>query len=201
MGCKAERGVTLIEMLVTMFIIALLSSFVILSINIEDPNDVKSQLEKQREQLLTFATLATDRAVLTGEPIGLLIMPPNEELSWRYVWMRYRGGIWVDAEEPLVGDSFPDNIELTLEVDGELVDFYKLAELIKEGQGNQFDSIDDELQTQLPPPSIVFYPGGEVTNFLLTLFDASIIDQQLVLTSERTGNVEWLSPEQALEYL
>ncbi len=165
-----------------MFIIGIMSSAVMLSIDIGNPSSSGEILDEKIEKLLILSSLAEDEAVLTGDPVGLVLQPPHEESVWQLSWQRYRGGEWIEAGEPFESDSFPDNIEVTLEVEGELVDFPRL--------------VDNEVP---PLPSIIFYPGGEVTPFVKTIFNASEIDSQIILTSERIGTIEQLTAEEAQE--
>lgn len=176
------RGFSLIELLVVMFIIGLMIGAVSLSVNIG--GEPEQATEKEADRLLDFARLAEDRSVLTGEPIGLVILPPGKTPVWTYRWQRYRGGQWVEARSPLGVTELPESIEVSLEVEGQLVNFDRLA-----GEG-------EDPKEQPPLPSIVFYPGGEVTPFLLTLFDAQSVDNQQVLTSRRIGQVEKVDPDE-----
>ena len=177
-----QSGFSLIEILVVMFIVALLTGVLMLSINFVD--NEKSEFETELDRIIALSTLAEEQSVVTGEPIGLVINPPRDDNYWRYSWQRYRGGQWVDTEAPLTGGRFPENIELSLEVEGELVEFPKL---------------DDEDLPLLP--SVVFYPGGEVTPFIMTLFNASGIDEQQILTSQRNGRLEHMTEQEALDFL
>lgn len=176
-------GFSLIELLVVIFIIGLMVGAVSLSVNIGgEPED---QLEEEAQRLLELSRLAEDRSVLTGEPIGLLFTPPHSSpeagSTWAYEWQRYRGGQWVAAEVPLDSWQLSESMELSLEVEGTDVNFARVRG-------------DDETP---PLPSIVFYPGGEVTPFLLTLFDGEAIDEQRLLTSQRTGQVETIDADEA----
>lgn len=163
------RGFTLIELLVVLMIIGLLFTVVTLTVSFGDDE----QLDVEATRLLDMARLAEDRAVLTGEPLGLRFQPPDTEPGWSYEWLRYRGGQWSDAGEPLSSRQLPQDIELSLEVEGEQVLFERL-------NNNEEGLL----------PSIVFSPGGEVTPFYLTLFDAQEVDDQRILSSRRTGRVE-----------
>ncbi len=176
-----SRGFSLIEMLVVMFVIGIMASAVMLSIDIGGSSNSGEVLDEKVEKLLILSSLAEDEAVLTGDPIGLVLNPPHEQDVWQYAWQRYRGGAWVDAGEPFSAESFPQNIELTLEVEGELVDFPRLIQ-------------DQDDAPRLP--SIVFYPAGEVTPFLLTIFNAAEVDRPINVTSERIGKVEQLTGEE-----
>jgi general secretion pathway protein H len=197
---SAIKGFSLIELLVVLFIVGLAFGAVMLSVNFGgDPED---QLQEEAQRLLEFARLAEERAVLTGEPVGLRLIPPaaSEDIdpSWSYQWQTYRAGQWLPAEEPLNSRQLPAQMEISLQVEGQEVDLLALenpdfASGNNTNRGNQ-DGGDD----LGPLPSIVFYPGGEITPFYLTLFDAEEIDRQQVLTSQRTGAVERLDEEEAL---
>lgn len=198
---KSASGFSLIELLVVLFIIGLAFGAVSLSVNFgSDPED---QLAEEAERLLEFATVAGERAVLTGEPVGLRLIPPaassDTEPSWSYQWQIYRAGQWFPAEEPLSSQSLPAHIELSLQVEGQEVDLLAVENAASENSQRQDRNEEDANQQQLPLPSIVFYPGGEITPFYLTLFDAEEIDQQQILTSQRTGAVEKLDEEEALQ--
>lgn len=167
---KAVKGFTLIELLVVLMIIGLMFTVVTLTVSFDEGE----QLDTEAELLLDMARLAEDRSVLTGEPLGLRFVPPGAEPGWTYHWLRYRGGQWLDAGAPLDSRQLAENIELSLEVEGEQVLFERLN--------------DDNGEIVLP--NIVFFPGGEVTPFYLTLFDAQEVDDQRILSSRRTGRVE-----------
>ncbi|MGQ9426930.1 type II secretion system minor pseudopilin GspH [Gilvimarinus sp. F26214L] len=175
------RGFSLIELLVVIFIIGLLIGTVSLSVNIG--GSPEEQIETESQRLLEYSRLAEDRAVLTGEPIGLVLIEPDLEPGWRYRWQSYRGGVWVEAGPPLEAAQLPENLEVSLEVEGELVNFSRIEQR------------EDDDEDEPPLPSIVFYPGGEVTPFQLTLFDAEAVEEQRVLTSELRGRVEIVDDE------
>lgn len=194
------KGFSLIELLVVLFIIGLLFGTVSLSVNFgSDPED---ELQEEAQRLWEFAKLAEERAVLTGEPVGLRLIPPaaseDIEPSWSYQWQSYRSGQWLAAEEPLTSRQLPAHIEISLQVEGQEVDLLALEKLgfAFENKSKRGNSEGDDDRPNLP--SIVFYPGGEITPFYLTLFDAEEIDHQQVLTSQRTGAVERLDEEEVL---
>jgi type II secretion system protein H len=196
---KLAKGFSLIELLVVLFIIGLLFGAVSLSVNFG--GDPEEQLEIEAIRLLEFARLAEERAVLTGEPVGLRLIPPAAsteiEPSWSYEWQRYRAGRWFPADDPLSARELPGHIEISLQVEGQEVDLLAIENAASENNKRRGGEEGEENQ-QGPMPSIVFYPGGEITPFYLTLFDAKEIDHQQVLTSQRTGAVERLDEEEAL---
>ena len=182
---KTARGFTLIEMLVAMTVLAIFTAFAIkFSADFVDSNDIENVMEKQADQFLTAAVFAEEQAVLTGDPLGLIVLPPDAENTWRYYWQHYRGGEWVDSQQPLIANQVPDGLEVALVIEGENIDFKKI------------ETLGDE--KVIPVPVVIFYPGGEVTPFRLTFYNRDQFDQQVFLTSERTGQVEWLPSEEDL---
>jgi len=70
-------------------------------------------------------------------------------------------------------------------LEGELIDFDKVI------------VVDEE--TEEPVPVIVFYPGGEITPFRLTVYDGQAFEKQIILSTERTGVVEQFDSEDAIQ--
>ncbi|GAB1265570.1 GspH family T2SS minor pseudopilin variant ExeH [Aurantivibrio infirmus] len=174
---RSNSGFSLIELLVVVFIIGIMATVVSLTVDLGGTDSVNEELQQQAEKLLEFSILAEDQAVLSGDPIGLVLIPPGSETTWRYTWQHYRGGAWRDLEAPFVIQGLSEGVELAIDVEGEEVNFEPLEE--------------DEVRL----PTVVFYPGGEVTPFFLTLFDRTEIDVKQVLSSQRNGRVEWLDEE------
>lgn len=178
---QLEHGFTLIELLVVMTVI---SVFFVLFVRLSDglafSNDVEDELIKQARQFVDLSVVASDQAVLSGDPIGMVItaplQPPENALTWRYYWQLYRGGAWVNTTEPLIGSELPEGLELALKLEGEDIDFSKVL-------------VQDE-ETEEPLPVIVFFPGGEISPFRITLYDGQEFDKQVLLSNERTGQVQ-----------
>lgn len=183
---KTSTGFTLIEMLVAISIMAL---FTIAAIQFSEgllgDSDPESQLNSEAEHFIELARFAEDKTVLSGEPIGLVIVPPEDEPQWSYYWEHYRGGEWVESPEPLVSRELPEGLEVTLVIEGEEIDFTKVV-------------VEEVGEQQKRVPFIIFYPGGEVTPFRLTIYNGEDFQQQQFLTSERTGQVEQLESEESL---
>src|SRR5690606_24726027 len=93
-----HAGYTLVELLVALAIVAVLAGMVALSAGLAE--DAGAVLERETRALLERMEFAAEDAVLSGETIGLFIMPPAAERGWRYRWRRYRMA-WEDAAQPL----------------------------------------------------------------------------------------------------
>lgn len=177
---RRNVGFSLIEVLVVLFIIGLVIGMVSVQVNIGGDSDSSNELQSQVEDFLQKAQFAEDQAVLTGKPYGLVIEPPNLDHEWMFRWQRYQLGQWGDAEEVLAAQTFPEGIDLAAEVEGAAVEFDNFGGLNK-----------------APPlPIIVFYPGGEVTPFTMTLFDRTYLDESAMISSEVTGVVQLLDDTQ-----
>ena len=180
---QRQKGFTLIELMVVLTLIGL---FFLAFIRLSDGffvKDVEDELITISESFVNASVVASDQAVLTGDPIGLVVtapfQPPEKAETWKLNWKLYRGGEWVETLEPLVAIYLRDGLEVALIVEGESIDFEKVKVL------------DEE--TEEPVPVIVFYPGGEITPFRLTVYDGQSFERQVILSTERTGRVEAFS--------
>lgn len=188
--CRRNGGFTLIELLVVLTIIGVFFLALIqLSDGLAFGNSLEDELQQQAQSFIDASVVASDQAVLTGDPVGLVItaplQPPERALHWKYYWQTYRGGEWVAAEEPLLGNELREGLEVALVLEGETIDFEKVKVL------------DEE--TEEPVPVIVFYPGGEITPFRLTLYDGQAFEKHILLSTERTGAVEQFANEDEIE--
>ncbi len=176
---QLQYGFTLIELLVVLAIVVIISSVVGVQISNRNPdNDINAEASR----LIKLSRLAEDKAILTGDPFGLAIQPPDAEPYWQYAWQRYRGGQWITAEPPFVTQPLPEQFALLLEL---------------EGQEIEFDVLELE-ENELPLPSIVFFPGGEITPFLMTLVNLEEPEQERKVTNLITGRVQELLDEDEL---
>lgn len=183
------RGFTLIELLVVLTIIGV---FFLALIQLSDGlffgGNIEDELTEQAEKLIDASVVASDQAVLTGDPVGLVItsplQPPEKALNWKFYWKQFRGGQWLATKEPLVASELREGLEVALVVEGELIDFAKV------------EVLDEE--TEEPVPIIVFYPGGEITPFRLTLYDGQAFENQVLLSTEIDGTVDKFADEDAL---
>lgn len=87
----AERGFTLVELMVVITIIGLMSAAVVLAMP-----DPRGDLRQEAERLAARAGAARDDAIVEAKPIALLVGPAG------YSFSRRTSGTWVPiAEKPL----------------------------------------------------------------------------------------------------
>ncbi len=148
---RRSRGFTLLELLVVLFVMAMLIGLASVSIGRGDGG-----LRVESERLLGVAELALEEAVLRDRPLGLRVVRLNGmEARYLYHWLIWDGRDWLPfAEQPYEPHLLPPELELRLLVDDLLVELPS--------------------QTGLQPPlgavpQLVFGSSGEVGQFRLEL--------------------------------
>lgn len=169
--CAVHAGYTLLELLVALAIVGILAGMITLSAGLAQ--DEGAVLEQASDTLLRKMEYAAEDAVLSGELLGLFMLPPVPGQGWRYHFQRYRND-WENAAAPLEEVMLPAPLALQLQVEGEAVHFAAKGR-------------DDTV------PVIVFDPAGAATPFRLTLsLDTS--GRRAVIDSEQ-GRLQWLNRE------
>ncbi|MFV0278609.1 MAG: Tfp pilus assembly protein FimT/FimU [Parahaliea sp.] len=143
-----QRGFSLLELLVALFVIVLLTSLASLNVG---PGSGGRQLEARLNTLLDTNTFATDEAQMSGRDFGLLLqrVDVDGELRYRYGWRELREEGWrlPESGAALFGDqNLPVDIELVLRMEGR----------------NESDFFS-ETEPDTAAPQIVFHASGEVT--------------------------------------
>ena len=141
-----QCGFSLLELLVTLFVVVLVTSLVTLNVGSGD-RDVLARASI--EGLAKSANYALDEAQFSGMNYGLLLQMEDEAGQWRYHydWLERTPTGW---QAPTAGkDVFspgdlPSGIELELELDGVVQEQETLV-----------------ITTQNPQPQIILYASGE----------------------------------------
>ncbi|WP_052130635.1 type II secretion system minor pseudopilin GspH [Erwinia typographi] len=154
---KESKGFTLLEMICVVFLLGLMGSMVIGSL--PDPN---KEIAREHEKIIFALRKTAERAQLEGKIFGLRILTGGWEiqvLSRRVEKSDDRksgdlipGYRWQTAKRGLLKMHYrlPEQVELTIDVDG-----------VSHSSAEPGD---------IPhPPQILFLPGGEVTDFTLSL--------------------------------
>lgn len=187
-----SRGFTLIEILVVLVIVGIAVGGASAMINV---GGSEQEVAEQVNALTAYSEHAAEMAVITGEPIGLVLMPPKwrqeemeeaeekrdfnlDDLGWEYRWMKETGVAgangtmrrWVDIEEmePVV---MPPEINLAVSVEERLLTW--------------------DFRPDQPTPVIAFYPEGEVTPFEIEFtYDEEPETAQHIVVNI-WGEIEW----------
>lgn len=173
---KRYAGFTLIEIMVVVFVIGISVGVASLVVSRGGP---EKELRKIAERFATLASFASERAILSNTPVGLLLEPPawrkkldeNLQSAWRYRWQRIGRGGWED-EPGLEAVELPPTVRLDVTVGGQLWEWQEAP--------------------KVKLPMAVFYPSGEVTMFAIEFRDERIPDFSQHVEVNAWGEVEWL---------
>ena len=159
-----QQGFSLLELLVTLFVIVLVTSLVTLNVGSGD-SDLK--LQSAVEGLANTGNYALDEAQFSGADFGLLLTlePGSDGPVYHYRWLERGPSFWA---EPSSGKAvfspgqLPQGLELELLLDDVVLEEASFVDL-----------------PERPAPQITLYASGETTPGSLTLLSAD------------TGDVLW----------
>ena len=141
---KTSGGFTLVEMLVTLVIMALLAGLATLSAGGNAQRAARDEMSRIREMLL----YARDEATMQGDELGLLL----EEDAYSVLRFDPESELWSEIpEKPLDRHELPKGMSLSLSLPE--------APVRKSSGGN-----DDELV-----PEVLLSSSGEISEFTLEL--------------------------------
>ena len=161
----AQRGFTLIEIMVVIVIIAILAGFITLSIGNRTSED-RLDIEAQRLQLLL--ELASEEAQLKSLQIGFRVDPRSYDfliLGPKRQWASYTG------EGPLRKRQLPPDMRLDLRVD------------------DRTPPADRPKHKGQPPPQALIFSSGQTTAFTLTL-SAVDVGYRYQIKVDALGNIK-----------
>lgn len=185
-------GFSLIELLVVMLLISVIAVGVTLAIN--PTGSSEKQLNAAGEKLFAQMLYAQDEALVRDEASGIVFNQSQFDLdiSNNYEWRRYTfagnegagedSRQWAPTVDPLGAQLIDEKFTWSIEVEDVSVE-ENLDRLLSE---------DDE-----PQPLIVFYPSGEISEFILTIVwsdeslkaDRDISDQRYQITVDERGEL------------
>lgn len=173
-----QQGFTLLEILVVLVVISVTMGGAMLAVNSGGPEkDLKDTVEK----FAAFADHASEMAVISNEPMGLLLEPPgwqeNLDAGWRYRWQKLTIEGWQDYET-LPAVDIPKNISLYVTIEGELWEW--------------------EEAPKVRLPAIAFYPGGDMTYFEIEFMLDDFSETSEHVKVNEWGSVVWVEQEEIM---
>lgn len=200
-GDLAEQaGFTLIEIMVVVMLIGIAMGGATAMI---DLGGSQKDLTNAVNEFSVFSDHASEMAVINGEPIGLVLDPPEwqaevledadekidfdiEELGWQYRWMKETGipgasgymRKWVFIED-LDPVTLPPEIKISVSIEERILTW-------------------DQRPLE-PVPIVAFYPGGEVTPFEIEFTNDGDQDTAQHIVVNLWGEVEWKEKAEALK--
>ncbi|MBA6412911.1 type II secretion system minor pseudopilin GspH [Parahaliea sp. F7430] len=179
-----QRGFSLLELLVALFVVVLVTSLATLNVG-SGGQDL--QLESQLRSLADINTLAADEAQMSGRDYGLLLQQLNlrGERVYRYSWRERREEAWrqpSSGHEVFAERDLPPTVDLELSLEGQLDSEFHLGEDV--GQAK---------------PQVIFYASGEVSPGVLTVRQRSDAAVLWRLKWDLLGRSELLPRGEALD--
>jgi len=170
-----DAGFSLIEIMVVIFVIGISVGMVSLVVSRGGPD---TELREIAERFATLGEFASERAILNGDPVGLLLEPPawqeevDEDLerSWRYRWQQITQAGWQDIPDLEVVE-LPSSVQLDVTVEGQMWEW--------------------ENAPDIKLPVAVFYPSGEVTTFTVEFRDRRMPDFTQHVEVNAWGEIVW----------
>lgn len=182
---KASAGFTLIEILVVLMIVGIAVGGVSSFFTQGSPDQ---ELNKTLERFVVIGDHIADLAVLSGEPIGMYIEPPQWrdnplDEGWRYSWYKQTiDGPWAElADVPAV--EIDNKIELKIFIDQQEWDY------------------QEEEKPKEVHPILVFYPSGEVSPFEIEFTHDDLPGELQTIMVDLWGAVVWKQRQELEEEL
>lgn len=168
----APHGFTLLEVLAVLMVIGIAMGSVVAFIS---QDGAQAQMDKAVERFVVISDHISELAILAGEPMGLMLEPPEWrdnplEEGWRYSWKKMTAQGWQDVPNvPAV----------------ELPTTYQLVVLIDEIEWEYEDAPEERL------PLVAFYPSGEVTPFEIEFSSSDLPGEVETVIVDVWGKVVW----------
>ncbi|MEM7610113.1 MAG: type II secretion system minor pseudopilin GspH [Pseudomonadota bacterium] len=181
--CQGERGFTLIEIMVTVFIIAIAVGLILPSIGWVKKTQVT---EKDLRELAARVALARDEAALQGRNFGVRFYPDG----YGFFDLDPDTGAWLTLSDDdlLTTQQFSDDILPALVIEERDIELEPPSK--RDDDDDQLlDAFGNVIETATDVPHIVILASGEVTPFQLSLEKLGD-DQFAMLESDFLGQLE-----------
>lgn len=171
---QAQRGFTLLEIVVVVAIIALLAT--VLVIKLPNMGGGGRQLDEEMRRFTTLIELAGEEAVLQGRDLGVYI----DRSRYSFHAFDPDSQTWQPLPEELRERELPEGITFDLVLEGRPVTL-------------GFDGEEGEDEEQPQPggrvPQVLILSSGELTPFTLTI-ESEFVDYQYLVTGLPYGGTE-----------
>lgn len=158
-----SKGFTLIELVMSLFILGLVTSAVIWTLP-----DRSTDVDKEARKLAAQLRIAADESILSGEIVGISISDNQ------YAFHKFRRGAWIPLKDhsALRSHTLKPGITASVGQDG--------ATLSKSSRQASLDRIASQ-------PNVVFYPATPNNSFKIILDDA---EDSVEITGSASGYIQ-----------
>lgn len=160
-----QRGMTLIEILVVMVIIALMAAIMTVAVTALGRD---TEVQDEAERLTNVLSVSLEQAELEGRDYGLRLEPGSYEVmvfDGRRGWVPVAGDRWLESH------SLPPGLLIELEIEGRRV-------LLKKPES-----------PEARLPQVLTFASGDVTPYRVTL-SRSATDVSTTLVGAADGSIE-----------
>jgi general secretion pathway protein H len=197
-----QRGFTLLEIVLVMFVIGIAFGMVAISIGSGTrPYEIKSAAKS----LYASASLASEEAILTNTQFGLRFdldpdyAGPDEHFVYDWYQFDTVNMRWVKLEnhDVLKSGKFPEHIRLQIEIEGQ-----PLVVGAKEKQKSKLaleQKQEEDGKGEPEYPDIYFMSSGELSAFTVRISDKDLAeyDGEYRVEGEMVGRVKYILPGDA----
>jgi type II secretion system protein H len=193
MSKQRLHGFSLIELLVVMLLVSIFAVGVSLAVN--PAGSTEKQLNAAGEKLFAQMLFAQDDALVRDQASGIVFNLSNSKIDFDndYQWQRYSFSSealdnkknfreWIKTNKPLGAHTIDKKFTWSVEVEDISIE-ENLDRLLNE--------------TEVPEPSVVFYPSGEISEFVIILSwtdellkkSADLASQRYKITIDEAGEL------------